>query len=79
MSDLEKARAATLLSIIAIVLAVLSAVRGDAGFGPARESIEVCAASKGALCDDATAVPHFAHGARAAVRLASLDSQPVAF
>jgi hypothetical protein len=71
MSELEKARAASLLSVITIALVVLSVLKSDLAPGtPARESIEVCAASKGALCDDAVApVTHFAHGAPPASQL----------
>jgi len=59
MSELEKIRAASFLSILTIALVVLAVLqaRGPEVAAPARESLEVCAASKGALCDDAVAAP----------------------
>jgi hypothetical protein len=55
MSDVEKVRAASFLSIITIVLVVLVAMQErDARVAtPARETIELCAVTKGALCHDA--------------------------
>ncbi len=61
MSELEKIRAASFLSILTIALVVLAVLqaRGPEVATPARESLEVCAASKGALCDDAVAPAGF--------------------
>lgn len=80
MSELEKVRAASFLSVLTIALVVLSGLRQDTGFAaPARESIEVCAVTKGALCDDA-APAHRAQGAGAPVRVsdATRASAPIA-
>ena len=56
MSDVEKIRAANFLSIITIALVMLVALQErDARLAaPARETIELCAITKGALCHDAT-------------------------
>src|SRR5688572_27858747 len=56
MSDVEKIRAASFLSIITIAPVLLVALQERDGriAAPARETIELCAVTKGALCHDAT-------------------------
>jgi len=55
MSELGKIRATNFFSVLAIALALLVGLNGDSRPGAAAgESIEVCAITKGALCDDAT-------------------------
>ena len=56
MSDIEKVRAGSFLSIITLLLVVLVAwqERDTRVAAPARDSIELCAITKGALCHDAT-------------------------
>lgn len=56
MSELEKIRATNFFSVLAIALALLVGLQGDARPGAAAgESIEICAITKGSLCDDAAA------------------------
>jgi len=53
MSEAEKIRAVSLVSVIAITLALMVSLQGrTAQFQvPVRSALEICAASKGAVCD----------------------------
>jgi hypothetical protein len=57
MSELEKIRAVSFLSILTIMLVVLFALQSRTPHAPEpkRNAIELCAVSKGALCDDPAA------------------------
>lgn len=58
MSEQEKLRALTLVAILTVSLVGLFSFRSEvgAGYHPShRDSLELCAASKGAICDEAPA------------------------
>lgn len=54
MSELEKIRAISFLSILTITLIVLFALQSRTAGAPtpASEALQICATSKGALCPD---------------------------
>lgn len=75
MSELEKIRALSFLSILTITLVVLFALqsRGFDATGPATNSLQTCATSKGALCPEgALGGVHSAAGAAAPAELGAL-------
>jgi len=57
MSELEKFRALTLVTVLAVALLGLFTYqsRGATAQHSARDPLELCAASKGTLCDETTA------------------------
>jgi hypothetical protein len=67
MSELEKIRAISFLSILTITLIVLFALqsRAFAPLSPASEALQLCATSKGALCPEPAGAAHASHGAHA--------------